>query len=61
MVELSAVQHNQRLRIPALWSKLLRRLMALPDGEYYLRLDVASGRITWRFLVLGKTEGAEQL
>lgn len=59
MVEFGTVQHNQRLRVPAIWSKLLRRLMALPDGEYYLRLDVTSGRITWRFLMLGKAEGIE--
>lgn len=59
MVELGAVQHNQRLRIPSLWSKLLRRLMALPDGEYYLRLDVSDGRIAWRFMALGKAEGVE--
>jgi hypothetical protein len=59
MIDLLPIQHNQRMRIAPLWAKLLRRLMALPDGEYYMRLEVSDGRVNWRFLTWGKAEGVE--
>lgn len=47
----------QKVRLPGIWLKFLRRLMGLQDGQYLLSIEINNGIIvSWREFVGGKVE-----
>lgn len=56
---LTSPQHKQEvknLRLPACWQRLIRRLLALPDGRYQITITVIDNVSDWSVLSLGKVE-----